>query len=292
VRVPGTRRGLALKTDCNPRWCALDPYLGAQHAVAEAARNVAVTGARPLAVTNCLNFGSPERPEAMWEFAECVRGMGDACRALGTPIVSGNVSFYNETASVGSIPPTPTIGMLGLLDDVDLAVSAHFRGEGDTVVLLGETREELGATEYLWVRHGLERGVPPGLDLAAEVALQRLLAAAAARRLLRSAHDCSDGGLAVALAECALGSGIGVRAGLDVGLRADALWFGESAARAVVSCAQADLGALVALAREHGVPARAIGATGGDRIALAPGVDVRLAEAHDVWSKALPEALR
>ncbi len=292
VRVPGTRRGLALKTDCNPRWCSLDPYLGAQHAVAEAARNVAVTGARPLAVTNCLNFGSPERPEAMWEFAECVRGMGDACRALGTPIVSGNVSFYNETASVGSIPPTPTIGMLGLLDDIELAVGAHFRGEGDAVVLLGDTREELGASEYLWVRHGIERGTPPALDLAAELAVQRLLAAAAARRLLRSAHDCSDGGLAVALAECALGSGIGVHASLDLGLRVDALWFGESAGRVVASCAQRDAAALLALARGLGVPARAIGATGGDRIALGPGVDVRLAEAHDLWSKALPEALR
>ncbi len=292
VRVPGTRRGLALKTDCNPRWCALDPYLGAQHAVAEAARNVAVTGARPLAVTNCLNFGSPERPEAMWEFAECVRGMGDACRAFGTPIVSGNVSFYNETASIGSIPPTPTIGMLGLLDDVELAVGAHFRAEGDAVVLLGETREELGATEYLWVRHGIERGTPPRLDLPAEASLQRLLATAAARRLLRSAHDCSDGGLAIALAECALGSGIGVRASLDLGLRVDALWFGESAARAVLSCAQGELAALLDLAREHGVPARAIGVTGGERIVLSPGVDVSVAEAQHQWSQALPEALR
>ncbi len=293
VRIPGTRRGLALKTDCNPRYCALDPYLGAQHAVAEAARNVAVTGARPLAVTNCLNFGSPERPEVMWEFAESVRGMGDACRALGTPIVSGNVSFYNETLSVGGIPPTPTVGMLGLLEDVSLAVRAGFRGAGDTIVLLGETREELGATEYHPVRHGLERGAPPRLDLAAEAALQRLLVAAAARRLLMSAHDCSDGGLAVALAECALLSGVGFEASLpESRLRPDALLFGESASRAVVSCAPEALPALLGLAGEHGVPARAIGQTGGERLVLAPGVDVSLAEAHDQWARALPEALR
>jgi phosphoribosylformylglycinamidine synthase len=293
VRIPGTRRGLALKTDCNPRYCALDPYLGAQHAVAEAARNVAVTGARPLAVTNCLNFGSPERPEAMWEFAESVRGMGDACRALGTPIVSGNVSFYNETLSVGGIPPTPTIGMLGLLDDVALAVRVLFRGAGDTIVLLGETREELGASEYLYVRHGLERGAPPRLDLAAESRLHGLLVAAAARRLLASAHDCADGGLAVALAECALLSGTGFEASLpDASLRPDALLFGESASRAVVTCAPAALPALQALAAERGVPARAIGRTGGDRLVLSPGVDVALREAHDQWARALPEALR
>jgi phosphoribosylformylglycinamidine synthase len=147
VRIPGTRRALALSTDCNPRFCRLDPYAGAQHAVAEAARNVAVTGARPLAVTNCLNFGSPERPESMWEFVESVRGMGDACRALGTPVVSGNVSFYNETVGEGAIPPTPTIGMLGLLDDAALAVGAHFREAGDAILLVGETFEELGGSE-------------------------------------------------------------------------------------------------------------------------------------------------
>ncbi|HTO53305.1 MAG TPA: phosphoribosylformylglycinamidine synthase subunit PurL [Myxococcota bacterium] len=292
VRIPETERGLALTTDCNPRWCAQDPYLGAQHAVAEAARNVAVTGARPLAVTNCLNFGSPERPECMWEFAEATRGMGDACRAFGIPITGGNVSFYNETAGEGAIPPTPTIGVVGLLDDVTRAVPAAFRGAGDDVILLGETRNELGASEYLAVRHGLERGAPPALDLAAETRLQKLLVEAAMRRLLRSAHDCSDGGAAVALAECAIRSGVGVEAALPAeGLRPEVALFAESAARAIVSCAPTDGDAVLSLARSHSVPAQRIGRTGGARLVISPGVDVSLAEAHDVWARTLPEAL-
>jgi phosphoribosylformylglycinamidine synthase len=294
VRVPGTQRGLALSTDCNPRFCGLDPYLGAQHAVAEAARNVAVTGARPLAVTNCLNFASPERPEAMWEFAEAVRGMGDACRALGTPVVSGNVSFYNETLRDGprAIPPTPTIGMLGLLEDISCAVPAAFASAGDAIVLLGETFEELGGSEYLALRHGVERGRPPALDLERERRLQELLVMAAARGLLRSAHDVSEGGLAVALAECALRSGLGLEARLPpLSIRPEALLFGESASRAVLSCAQEQLQELLGLAREQGVPALTLGRTGGERIRIEPGVDVTLAEAHDVWSRTLPEAL-
>ncbi len=292
VRVPGTSRGIALSTDCNPRYCSLDPYLGAQLAVAEAARNVAVTGARPYAVTNCLNFGNPERPESRWEFAESVRGMGDACRALGVPIVSGNVSFYNETTGEGSIPPTPTIGMLGVLDDVTRAVAAAFHSEGDCIVLLGENLGELGASEYLAVRHNLERGVPPLLDLEAEVRLHELLHAAATEGLLRSGHDVSDGGLAVSLAECALRSLVGLRAELPGSeLRPEAALFGESASRAVVSCRQAERGELLALAERSGVLARVIGETGGARIRIAPGVDVALSEAHDVWAGTLGEAL-
>jgi len=292
VRVPETERGLALKTDCNPRYCAQDPYLGAAHAVAEAARNVAVTGARPIAATDCLNFGSPERPECMWEFAESVRGIGDACRALGVPIVSGNVSFYNETAGEGAIPPTPTIGMVGLLEDVSLAVPAAFRGPEDAVILLGTTRPELGASEYLAVRHGLERGAPPALDLEAEKRLHDLLVHAASRGLLRSAHDCSEGGAAIALAECAIRSGFGVDVALpELGGRPELALFAESAARVIVSCAEAEADALLALARANQVPASRIGRTGGDRVRIAPGVDVSLAEAHDVWARTLPEAL-
>jgi phosphoribosylformylglycinamidine synthase len=292
VRVPGTRLGLALKTDCNPRYCALDPCRGAQHAVAEAARNVAATGARPLAITNCLNFGSPERPEAMWEFAEAVRGMGDACRALGTPVVSGNVSFYNETAGQGSIPPTPTIGMVGLLQDVALAVRMPFSGEGDAIFLLGETREELGASEYLFVRFGLECGSPPSLDLEVERALCELLATASERGLLRSAHDVSEGGLAVALAECAIAGGIGCDVALaQAGVRPDALLFGESAGRAIVSCEPGRAEELVALALAARVPVARIGRTGGGRIRIDPGIDVELSAARDAHERTLPEAL-
>ncbi|MGH7292083.1 MAG: AIR synthase related protein, partial [Myxococcota bacterium] len=283
VRVPETERGLALKTDCNPRYCAQDPYLGAMHAVAEGARNVAVTGARPLAATNCLNFGSPERPECMWEFAEAIRGMGDACRALGVPIVSGNVSFYNETAGEGAIPPTPTIGMVGLLDDVARAVPAAFRLSGDAVILLGETRAEIGASEYLAVRLGQERGAPPALDLAAEKRLQDLLVDLAKREMLHSAHDCSEGGAAIALAECAIRAGLGVDARLpELSGRPELALFSESAGRVILSCDPGAVAPLLAHARAHGVPAARIGTTGGERIRIAPGVDVSLAEAHDV----------
>ena len=292
LRVPGTGRGLAVATDCNPRFCALDPYLGALHAVAEAARNVAVTGARPLAVTNCLNFGSPERPESMWEFAEAVRGLGDACRALETPVVSGNVSFYNETEGQGAIPPTPTIGMLGVLSDVEQRVPAGLQGEGDLVFVLGETREELGGSEYLAVVHEREGGPPPALDLAVERRLHALLHAAAQARLLRSAHDAAEGGLAVALAECALFGGVGLEVRLDeAGLRRDALLFGETASRAVVSCRPEQRERLAALAREHGVPARELGTSGGVRIRIEPGIDIALSDAQDVHTRTLPEAL-
>jgi phosphoribosylformylglycinamidine synthase len=292
VRVPGTRRGLAVSTDCNPRYCWLDPRLGVQHAVAEAARNVAVTGARPLAITNCLNFGNPEKPEIMWEITQTIRGMGEACRALGTPVVSGNVSFYNETAGEGSIPPTPTIGMLGLLEDVSWVIPAAFREPGHVVILLGETRNELGGSEYLAVRHGIERGVPPALDLSAEWRLCDFLVAAAGRRLVQSAHDLSEGGLAVALAKCAIRSGLGLDVSLPQDdLRVDALLFGESASRALLSCRGDDLDALLGLAAVHGVSARAVGETGGTRIRINPGVDVTLEEAHALWRRTLPEAL-
>jgi phosphoribosylformylglycinamidine synthase subunit PurL len=292
VRIPGTKRALAVTTDCNPRYCALDPDLGAQHAVAEAARNVAVTGARPLAVTNCLNFGSPEKPEVMWEFAEAVRGMGHACRTLGTPVVSGNVSFYNETEGEGSIPPTPTIGMLGLLEDASRAVRAEFAGAGDAVVLIGSGRPELGGSEYLAVVHGIEAGRPPALDLEAEKRLLDLVVDLASRGWLRSAHDVAEGGLAIALVESALRGGVGAEIRLEAStLRPDVVLFGESAGRVLISCRPTDLSPLLALARERGVAARPLGTTGGDRLRIEPGIDIALREAQDVWGRTLPEAL-
>ena len=290
VRIPGTRRALALSTDCNPRFCSLDPYLGAVHAVAEAARNVAVTGARPLAITNCLNFGNPERPESMWEFAEAVRGIGDACRQLDTPVVSGNVSFYNETSGEGSIPPTPTIGMLGLLDDLDHALRIGFDAAGRALVLLGETHDEIGASEYLWVHYGLERGRPPALDLPAERQLHALLSEAAAAGLLRSAHDLSEGGLATAVAECAIVSGVGCEFGpVPEGRRPDFWLFSESASRALLSCDENKLDVLLERARALGVPAQRIGSTGGDRIRVPGVLDLALEQAEAAWAATLPE---
>ncbi len=292
-----TRKALALAVDCNARWCWLDPYGGTLAAVAEAARNVACTGARPLALTNCLNFGNPEKPEIMWQFAEATRGLGEAARALGTPVVSGNVSFYNETAG-RPIFPTPTVAMVGLLEPWERFAVSHFPEAGLSVVLLGETREELGGSEWLAVRRGLEAGMPPSVDLDHEARLQRLLHAAVAQGALRTAHDVSDGGLAVALAECCFAGPeeqpVGVRVELAETLRAEALLFGESTGRVVTATAEPER--LLALAREHGVPARAIGETGGARLVIAPAggrawIDAPLASLHEIWARALPRRL-
>ena len=209
-----TQKGLALAVDCNPRWCWLDPYTGTLAAVAEAARNVACTGARPLALTNCLNFGNPEKPEIMWEFAEATRGLADAASALGTPVVSGNVSFYNETSG-RAIHPTPTIAMVGLLEPWERHATSHFSAPGRAILLLGRTREELGGSEWLALRRGLEAGHPPAVDLDHERRLAGLLQAAVAGGLVASAHDVARGGLAVALAQCAIAGATPDRRGGD-----------------------------------------------------------------------------
>ena len=269
LRIQGTSKGLALAADGNGRHAYLDPYEGGKLAVAEAARNVVCAGARPLAITNCLNFGNPECPEVMWQFAEAVRGMADACRVLGTPVTGGNVSFYNETLDQ-AIFPTPIVGMVGLVEDIALATSQWFKAEGDAVYLLGETREELGGSEYLRVIHGLEVGRPPRLDLVRERAVQRACLAAIQAGILRSAHDCSDGGLAIALAEaCITGPApLGARLELPGMMRPDALLFGESASRIVVSVRPEDAGKLQAVARHHGVPCRELGRVGGTHLTM------------------------
>src|SRR4249919_2155687 len=215
VRVKGTDRALALSVDGNGRYGYLDPYRGAMLAVAEASRNVACAGARPLGATNCLNFGNPERPGIMWQFARAVEGIGAACRALDVPITGGNVSLYNETDGT-AIYPTPVIGVVGLLEHVDRVISRRFQESGDAIVLLGNGRGELGGSEYLKVIHDVVRGVPPTLDLDAERALQTLLVTLADEGLARSAHDCSDGGLAVTAAECCFDTfGIGANISVD-----------------------------------------------------------------------------
>jgi phosphoribosylformylglycinamidine synthase len=296
VRVKGTSRALALSTDCNGRFVYLDPFVGAQLAVAEASRNVACAGAEPIGATNCLNFGNPERPEIMWQFAKAVEGMGSACRALGIPITGGNVSLYNETDG-RAVLPTPVLGVVGLLERAEAAVTRAFKADGDVVVLLGESFAELGGSEYLKVMHGLVRGVPPSLDLGREAALQRVLVRGAAQGLIRSAHDCAEGGVAIALAECCFDTGIGV----DVDLRAvtgaasgfDAVTslFGESASRVVVSVAIAQASALLALASAEGVPAQPVGRVGGSRIRLAVGsrvqIDERVEDAENEWATAI-----
>jgi phosphoribosylformylglycinamidine synthase len=264
VRLPGTTKGIALKTDCNGRYVYLSPRRGGQIAVAEAARNVACTGARPMAITNCLNFGNPKRPEVFFQFREAVHGMGDACRKLGTPVTGGNVSLYNENP-FGAVFPTPTIGMVGLIADVGKAIGGAFRTPGEAIVLLGEPTDELGASEYLSHLHGMTAGDVPRCDLAREKALIDVLVTAVDRRLLTSAHDCSEGGLLVTLAESAMmdtDRPFGAEVDLSewAHLSPRGLMFGEAQGRAVVSTAH--VSELMALAAAHHLPAFVIGRIG------------------------------
>jgi phosphoribosylformylglycinamidine synthase II len=286
VRLEGSLRALALSTDGNGRYGHLDPYLGGAHAVAEAARNVATVGARPLAVTNCLNFGNPERPEVMWSFHEAVRGMGDACRALGTPVTGGNVSFYNESGD-SAVYPTPIVGMLGLLEDYRLAVGRAF-APGRIVYLLGETFAELGGSEYAEAVLGTVSGHPPGLDLDREGALATFLVEAATGDLLAGAHDCSDGGLAVALAESAIAGDCGFAVALPGDLPPHLAMFSESASRAVISVAPERVGDLEDLAARLEVPMARLGETGGPRMVFGEEFEVTVAEARRVYESTIP----
>ena len=297
VRVKGTTRALALSVDCNGRFVYLDPYLGAQLAVAEASRNVACAGGQPIGATNCLNFANPQRPEIMWQFAEAVRGMGDACRTLGIPITGGNVSLYNETDGAGVLP-TPVLGVVGLIEDADRVVRRAVRSAGDVVVLLGESRDELGGSEYLKVLHGLIRGVPPSLDLAREESLQRVLIEGAAAGIIRSAHDCAEGGFAITLAESCFDSGLGVEVDLRSvaaisGWRDVATLFAESASRVVVSVSPEHVDRVLAMAAAVNLPAARIGVVGGDRIRVSVDgervLDEPLAAAERIWSTAIEE---
>jgi phosphoribosylformylglycinamidine synthase len=269
LRVAGTSFGLAVTVDCNSRLLALDPYEGGKATVAEAARNVACTGALPLGITDCLNFGNPQKPEVFFQFTEACRGISDACRAFETPVTGGNVSFYNESPS-GAIDPTPTVGMVGLLERIEDRVGSHFRHAGDRIVILGTTAGSLGGSAYWAEVRNFVGGRPATVDLIAERSLQRLLIAAARAGLLSSAHDCSTGGLAVAVAEAAVGGpyaeaplGASLNlAGYAPGVPDDGLLYGEDGARVVISVPPARLDALQALGREHGVPAWVAGEVG------------------------------
>jgi phosphoribosylformylglycinamidine synthase len=297
VRIKGTARALAMSVDGNGRYCYLDPRLGAQLAVAEACRNVACAGARPLGATNCLNFGNPERPAIMWQFAEAVEGIGEACRALGVPITGGNVSLYNETDG-RAIYPTPVIGVVGLLERADRALGCRFTAPGDVVILLGEGHGELGGSEYLKVIHGIVRGRPPALDFDTERALQELLLLLADLRLVRSAHDCAEGGLAVTVAEASFGSGWGAEISIDgvnvsgdVFLNQAVTLFGESSSRVALSVSRDHADEVLERAATARVPAEVIGRTGGNRLRFTvdgeTALDVAVAEAERVWSSAI-----
>lgn len=281
-----THLGVSVSTDCNGRFAKLDPYAGAQLALAEAYRNVATGGALPLAVSDCLNFGSPEDTDVMWQFAEACRGLKDACLELGIPVTGGNVSLYNQTGET-AILPTPVVAVLGVIEDVRRRTPSKFQAAGERIVLLGTTREELSGSEWAHVVHGHLGGTPPQVDLAAERALARLLKDLVG--VATSAHDLSDGGLAQALAEAAMVSGIGATVALEgdafVGL------FAESAARAVVTVAAGDLDELRALCARHDVPLTELGTTGGEALVVEGAFDVPLAELRDAWTATLPAAL-
>jgi len=287
VRVDETTNlGVAVSTDCNGRFAKLDPYTGAQLALAESYRNVATGGARPLAISDCLNFGSPEDPAVMWQFAEACRGLKDACVELGIPVTGGNVSLYNQTGET-AILPTPVVAVLGVIEDVTRRTPSAFSASGEAIFLLGETREELSGSEWAHVVHGHLGGLPPAVDLAAERSLALLLAEGVG--LLTSAHDVSDGGVAQALAEAALRHGVGVSVSLadDVFLGL----FAESAARAVVTVAESDVSALTELAERYDVPLARLGATGGDALVVEGQFSVPLDELREAWTATLPAAL-
>ena len=286
LRIKGTRLGLAVTTDCNARYCHLDPHLGAQLAVAEAARNIIATGARPLAVTDCLNFASPDRPEVYWEMEETIAGLAFACRTLEVPIVSGNVSLYNDSNGESAIYPTPVVGMVGLIDDYGKRLSAGFRHDGDFVLLIGSSHNDLGGTEYLKVEHGYIAGRPPHLDLTREQAVNRLILTATQSGHLHSAHDCAEGGMLVALAECCLLGGLGVKCPVlrpEPPLRLDAAFFGESPSRYIVSVPSRAMPEVQSLARRHHVELSLLGLAGGDVLEFEGQLKLSLAELRDAW---------
>ena len=304
IRIKGSQRGLAMALDGNGRWCYLDPRLGAMHAVAEAARKVACSGATPVGATNCLNFGNPEKPHIMWQFSQTIDGITKACEELEVPITGGNVSFYNETLGEG-IYPTPVLGVVGILEDVHKAAKMHFAAPGRTIVLLraGEpgditdAQSEFGSSEYAKEILGMLWGYPPELDLENEVALQKAVIELIQKGMVDSAHDCSDGGLAVALAEKAFPKGVGARVNVaSEGLPAEFALFGEDASRIVVSCDPAQLSRIKDVGGEHGIAADVIGETIPDRLEVSldgkVAISAMISELSEAYEKALESALR
>ena len=295
LQLKGYRQGIAVTTDGNGRYCYLDPYAGAQLVVAEAARNLVCVGAEPAGVTDCLNFGNPEKPDRFWQFRRCVEGIADACRFFGLPVVSGNVSFYNETSDA-AVYPTPVLGVVGVLEDVTKHCTSGFKRSGDVILLLGETGDDLGGTEYLKRHHGMVTGRPPALDLEREKAVQAVCLEAVRKELAASAHDCSDGGLAVALAECCIWGGMGAAVSLpaeESKVRMDARLFGESASRIVISATPENAARIEAVAAKLGAPAQRLGTVGGDALSVhADGKELlalRVGEMEGVWRSAIRE---
>ncbi len=303
IRIKGTNRGLAMALDGNGRWCYLDPRLGAMHAVAEAARNVACTGATPIAATNCLNFGNPEKPHIMWQFSQTVDGMSLACEELETPITGGNVSFYNETLGEG-IYPTPVIGIVGILEDVHKAVGANFKAPGRVLILLraaelGDTFDveaEFGSSEYAREVLGEVWGFPPAMEIEREAALQKAIIEMIDAGLVESAKDCSEGGIAVTLAQCGFERGIGATVDLTSdGLVPEFVLFGEDASRILISCDQENVAGIKDVAVKYALSAENIGQTASGNLEIRVdgnlAVSAGVSELNGIWSGALEKAL-
>ena len=291
VTIRGTRKALAMTTDCNGRYVYLDPEVGGRIAVAEAARNIVCSGAEPLAITDNLNFGNPEKPEVFWQLEKAADGISEACRTLETPVIGGNVSLYNENAK-GAIYPTPVIGMVGLVTDIDHITTQGFKREGDVIVLVGETKAELGGSEFQYVVHGKTEGRPPAIDLAVEKKTLDAVLAAIRQGLVASAHDLSEGGLAVALAESCISGGKGAAVRIATELRPDVALFSESQSRILLSAGPEHAAALTALLAERGVPHAIIGEVKGSSLTIdvngKTGVDAPIEQLEKVWKDAIP----
>ena len=294
LRIQGTKRAIAMTADGNGRYCYLDPYIGGELAVAEAARNLACVGAEPLAITDCLNFGNPERPDIYYQLKECVRGMAHACRRMHIPVISGNVSLYNDTRGQ-AIYPTPVVGMVGLLEDVDKRCASGFKQPGDVVCLLGELVEDitgLAGSEYVELVHSKVIG-RPALELGLEIGVQGACREAIKQGLLNSAHDCSDGGLIVALAESAITGGIGFKGDKSLpGSRLDVFLFGESPSRIVISLAKRNIKTIEDIAARYGAPLQRLGVVGGERLIIPGIIDLAVDEIGKVWKGGLEKSLK
>ena len=293
VRIKGTTKGVAMTVNCNSKYCYLDPYIGAGIAVAESARNLACSGAKPLAITDCLNFGSPENPEVMWQFDQAINGMSEACLKLNTPVVSGNVSFYNETQGT-AIYPTPTVGMVGLIENIDTHMTQWFKNEGDLIVLLGQTREEFGGSEYLKEIHGKVCGAPPELNLEMELKLIQALLKASEEGIINSAHDISEGGLAVAISESCFTPNalVGVEIKVPSLIRKDAILFSESQGRAIVSLSKKNLDKFKELIERLDLPMEIIGRVKGTRLLIEDLIDIPISKAYGKWAQGFENILK
>ncbi len=291
VLIRGTCKALAMSTDCNGRYVYLDPEAGGAIAVAESARNVVCSGAEPLAITDCLNFGSPDKPEVFWQFEKAVDGMSAACTALNAPVIGGNVSFYNERSG-DAIYPTPVVGMVGLITDVDHITTQYFKQAGDTIILLGETFAELGGSEYQKLVKGTIAGRPPQIDLDKEAKLQQLVLKAIREGLVQSAHDLSEGGLGVAVAESCFENGLGATIAAETPLRPDIFLFSESQSRILLSVKPEHADKIKALAEEMNVPCTEIGKTGGERLVVKingeDAVNAPISDLKAAWKDAIP----